>query len=252
MNMVGRYTSLFADGTPPLGDARVWLPIVVNLLVALGTFAVAVIAIWQDWFRARFTGPRLRISTETLRGNLMQTTGGQKRIFHNLRVVNDRSWSVARGCTVLLRRIERRNVDGRFVEVPLAFEPPFTWAPSEYAPMRPDVSGPLVIDLGYVAEPRPVDGHPPGDRFHPNLYFWPGNFEGYVYPNQVVRYYLEVRAENYAPKELTVIEISWNGVWTDDVEAMRTNLVRREVDPDDRMHRHRTSRSMAVKCWPLM
>jgi len=118
--------------------------------------------------------------------------------------------------------------------------------------MRPNVTASLVVDFGWLAEPHPVAGHLPGDRVYPNLYVYAGNFDGYVYRNEVVRYYLEVRAENYVPTELTVIEVFWNGEWSEDLDAMRQNLVVREIDPDDLTRRHRGPRSMTITSWPLM
>ena len=38
------------------------------VFTAIGTVAVAVLAIWGDWFKARLAGPRIRLALRDARG----------------------------------------------------------------------------------------------------------------------------------------------------------------------------------------
>jgi hypothetical protein len=195
---------------------------VFSALTAIGTIAVAVVAVWGNWIRFRFAAPRIEIRPHNLRGTVTQFTGGSRVIYYHLKVANTRHWAVARSCRILLREIWRRGPDQQYHPVPLPVPVQFVWAPAQFAPIVTDISGDeQVFDFGRLIES--------GTRFEPVLYVTPNDFQGFVGANQAVRYRLEVVAEGLRVGASFVYEVAWNGSWSDNLDAMRQNLTIREV-----------------------
>ena len=190
-------------------------------LTAIGTLAVAILAIWSGWFRARLAAPRLEIREHLLRGTVTSFSSGQRVIYYYLKVVNTRPWAVARNCRILLRGIHRRGPNQRFQREPMAVSPQFVWAPAELTPIVIDLSGEQVIDFGRVVEA--------GNRFEPVLYGYPNDFRGYVAPNEAVRYRLQAVADGSGVGPPQVYEVAWNGEWNDNLDVMVQNLMIRVV-----------------------
>jgi hypothetical protein len=84
-------------------------------LTALGTICVCILAIWGDWFRAFFAGPKLKLVPYNLRGELTYLNPGNiPVIYYHLKVENERSWAPARNVRVLLVGLLRRLPNGEF------------------------------------------------------------------------------------------------------------------------------------------
>ncbi|MBI5291053.1 MAG: hypothetical protein HY872_04145 [Chloroflexi bacterium] len=191
-------------------------------LVAIGTIAVAILAIWGDWFRDKFAAPKLVLQLRDTKGNLTSQQDGQGVIYYHLIVQNKRSWAVARGVQVMLEGVWRRAADGSFKADTLAAELPLTWAFPQFSPLNPSVSDRKICDFGCLAEK---------DRlFKPSLYFYPNNFTGFVGANQAVRYSIRVVAENFNSGKAIVVEVSWDGLWSSDMAEMERHLVVKVMD----------------------
>jgi hypothetical protein len=50
----------------------------VQIFVALGTIAVAVLAIWGDWIRDKLAGPKLRLALLDAEGTVTHRRDGKK------------------------------------------------------------------------------------------------------------------------------------------------------------------------------
>lgn len=83
--------------------------LLIQLLTAIGTITVAIIAIWGDWIKIRLTPPKLKIVSLNTRGELTSFSNGTRVIFYHLKVVNSRPWSIAKNCKVLLKSISKGN-----------------------------------------------------------------------------------------------------------------------------------------------
>lgn len=195
--------------------------LIINGLVALGTLLVAAVAIWGGWFQAKLAPPKLVIRPHTLGGDLTWYGDGSKVMLYHLKVSNERGWSPARNCRVLLTGLSRRGPDGLFHTVRMAVPFRFVWAPAETMPATVTLVNEQIFDFGRLAE---------GDvRFMPALDGYPNNFQGYVQANEAVRFHLQIDASNFVSPRYQVFEVAWDGKWSDDAEKMAQHLRAREI-----------------------
>jgi hypothetical protein len=191
--------------------------IIIEALVAIGTLAVAVLAIWGEWFREKLgMTPKLQLRVRDSKGNLTSRADGRRVIYYHLIVENKRSWALAKGVQVMITGIWRRAAGGNFKAEDLAARLPLTWQFPQFNPVSPNIRESKICDLGFIVE---------GDnQFRPSLYIHPNNFKGYVGANDAVRFGLEIRADNFTSKSPHIVEVSWDGEWTDDLEKMSMHL----------------------------
>ena len=196
-------------------------------LVAFGTIAVAVLAIWGPWIRSILAPAKLKLILHTPRGNptVGKLVDGKdiRLMYFHLKVVNQRPWLPAENCRVLLKSLTRRGPDGLFHPVSMAVPLQFVWAPSEITPPVITISKEQVLDFGRISEGE--------NRFVPQLYSYSNNFQGFVGSNDVVRFHLEIDATNYSPSKYQVFEVAWDGQWNFESEQMAQHLRIREVEP---------------------
>ena len=191
---------------------------------AVGTVAVAVMAIWGDWVRARIAGPRLRLSLRQ-EGFPTPRTDGVKSwnaLYYHVEVSNARGWSPANAVRVLVVGLARRVPDGTFIAEPLITRFQLTWAFPEFHELFPTITdGTETCDLGYL------DG-PAAQQFRLSTYIRPATFPGYVDRNDAVRVTLVASAHNGQSNQL-IVEVSWDGIWQEG--EMRKHLVVKDVSP---------------------
>ncbi len=193
----------------------------VQVIIAIGTLSVAILAIWGDWFRAKLAPPKLSIQAHNLRGTVTRFTNGPRVIYYYLKLVNLRSWVSAKNCRVLLRSIYRQGPNQQFSQALLPVPAQFVWAPAELTPAVITLTKEQVIDFGCLEED---DQH-----FRPVLYSYPNNFQGFVGANEAVRYCLEIVADGYDSKKYQVFEVAWDGKWSDNLDKMSESLTIREI-----------------------
>lgn len=191
----------------------------VGVISAIGTVLVAVVAVWGDWLRDKLAGPKLEIKLANK--PILTSMNGRKVVYHHLVVSNRRSWAVAKGVQVFLTDVSTRTRDGTFVAQVMSARLPLTWAYPKFSPVAPSIRDERSCDLGYL-----IHGE---SEFKPSLYFYPNNFTGYVRVGSVCRMSIEVHAENFSPGMPLVIEVSWDGQWSEDMDEMATHLVARNV-----------------------
>lgn len=192
-----------------------------QVFTAIGTVAVAVAAIWGGWLRARLAPAKVSIEAHNLRGKVTNFTGGKRAVFYHLKVVNHRSWAPARNCRVVLREVTKRSPGGDFLAIPYSVPMPFVWAPAELTPPTVSIVKEQVVDFGFLAE---------GDyHFMPRLYAWPNDFQGFVAKDEAVRYYLEVVSDDFVSSQPFVVEVAWDGVWSDNLDVLSSHLVVKEA-----------------------
>jgi hypothetical protein len=198
--------------------------LILDLFVAIGTVAVAILAIWGDWFRDKLVAPKLIIQLKDSQGHLTTLQNGQKAIYYHLTIINKRKWVIARGVQVMLEGVWLKAADGTFKAESLASELPLVWTFPQFSPLAPNISDQKNCDFGHLSENEMV--------FKPELYIIPNNFRGYVTPNQTVRYSLRVKAENFTSGKTIVFEVSWDGNWSNDMAEMERHLVVKEIDEE--------------------
>lgn len=198
-----------------------WLETVITSVSAISTLLVAIVAIWGDWVRAKFAPPKLTIEKHNFRGSLTEFTNGKKVIYYHLKVINHRHWFSSRNCRVILKQIFKKGPDDGFHPVPYVVPLQFTWSPAEFTPPVITINKDQVLDLGCIVEDE--------NFFRPTLYSYSNNFQGFVKANESLRYYLEIVSDNFVSKEPKIIEVSWNGQWSDNLDDMKQNLIVKEV-----------------------
>jgi hypothetical protein len=107
--------------------------------------------------------------------------------------------------------VERREGDNQYREVPLPVPLQFMWCLS--VPENYTLRGVYGVDIGYIYE---IERRMICSTF----YRTPNNFRGQVEAEGCVRYYVELVADNYDSIEPYVIEVSWDGKWSDDPHEM--------------------------------
>jgi hypothetical protein len=204
--------------------------LIFDAAVALGTIAIAILAIWGDWFRIKLVSPDLFISPYNVRGSFTtinfevsgERTGNSfKAIYYHLKIINKRKWITVKNCKVILTSLHRKGPDGQFHLVPLIVPLQYIWSPAEWAPIQQTFNDEAVLDFGKV-----IEGF---NRFEPTLYVISNNFKGFIGPNEVVRYTLQVLAENYIGKRTQTFEVAWDGNFNDNLDIMERGLIVREV-----------------------
>ena len=192
-------------------------------LSAFATLLVAILAIWGDWFRAKFAPPKLKIASHNLRGHLTQFTNGRRAIFYHLKVVNQRRWFTIKNCRVQLVATYQRGPDGIFRNAMLPFPIQFTWVPAEISPLFETITHERIFDIGFLLESDPTG-------FQPRIISMPHDFQGYVRSGGACRYSLQIVADNYV-SEIQAFEISWNGTWSENLDTMANSLIIKEFIP---------------------
>ena len=189
---------------------------IINGFTAFGTIAVAVSAIWGAWFRFKLAPTKLALVEHTPEGDLTTfTPPGTRVLFYQMKVINQRRWLPAENCRVMLVGVSRRDPSGVFQPLPMSVPSQFTWAPSEVMPPTVTVLREQVVDFGYVAENS--------NRFIPRVYWMSNNFQGYVGPNEAMRFQVRIEAVNFS-SPIYVVEVSWDGQWSDNPATMRHHL----------------------------
>jgi len=198
-----------------------YLQLAAFFLTALGTIAVAVLAIWGDKVRELLAGPKVSFFLRDQAASFTYTGEQNKRAYWHIDVVNHRKWSPVKKIRLLLTGIEKKGADGALYHQPLPVPVQLTWAHPQFHELSPTIVARDVCDLGYLEQGA--------DRFVPSLYIVPNNFKGFVMKGEAVRLALSAYADNYASASALVLEIAWDGEWGEDVTEMRRHLVINQV-----------------------
>lgn len=190
------------------------------VFTAVGTVAVAIVAVWGDWIRSTLAGPKLTLRLRDAIGDLTNTTDGGRRLYHHLIVENRRHWSPASAVRLEVTGVARRRPDGSFFPEPLLLPLQLMWAFQAFHELLPTIAERATCDLGWVEEGS--------GRFRLSTFFTPNNFNGSVSAGESVRVTLRASAHNGQSTPL-VVEISWDGQWSANLTDMQRHLVVKEV-----------------------
>jgi hypothetical protein len=196
----------------------------IQICIAVGTLAIAVVAIWGEKIRSWVAPPKLEIRLHMKRGaptlltiqGAINPGGGTPVMYYHLKVVNRRTWLPVTNCRVLLVGISRRGPDGGFHDIPMPVPAQVVWANEGDTPKRVTITKQSVLDFGRVTENEAL--------FLPLLYVYPNNFQGVVAKNQAVRYSLEIDATNFVSSKPQVFEVAYDGEWEFEAEKMEQHL----------------------------
>ena len=142
-------------------------------------------------------------------------------IYFCLHVENRRSWAMAKNCKVILRAVHRRVPNGAFYREPLTVPLQYQWPPGLYGVSEmQNIKQDAVLDFGRIAEG--------GEKFEPALRGESSNFNVFSKENEVVRYSLQIVADNFTAQKFQVFEVEWNG-YSANVEDMRQSQKMRPI-----------------------
>jgi len=198
---------------------------IAKVLAAIGTFIVAILAIWGDKIRARLAAPKLKLALHDPGGDLTVRGNQRKAIYYHIELTNERTWSPAKRVRVLLTGIEKRRPNGTFSPEPLMIPLQLAWAFSlrfpQFHELLPTIGTARICDLGFLDEGA--------ERFTLSPYVVPNNFRGYVSAGESMRVSLVASGDNYESRSPLCLEISWDGKWSSDSDEMQRHLVIKEV-----------------------
>lgn len=193
----------------------------ISLLSALGTIAVAVLAIWGNWVRSVLAPLSLTLTLVDPNGDPELYTSGARAMFYHLKVVNQHSWLPAENCRVLLISLSKRDPGGIFKSVPMPFPIQFVWTPAEFMGPVTTVLHEQILDFGFVGEND--------NKFTPRVNPMPNAFAGYVGAKEVVRFQLQIEATNFL-SPIYVVEVASDGKWSFEPDVMKLHLSVKMID----------------------
>src|SRR5258708_22990516 len=195
-----------------------------SVFTAVGTVAVAILAIWGDQVRDFILGPRLSLSLLSASGDLTKRLDGTKVYYYHLRVKNRRRHSPAKCVRVVVQGISKRAPNVAFVAHPLVYPLQLVWTPQEPGEVERTVVHGSTCDFGFLNATAESE-----QRFNLAVPSVPNNFRGFVKTDQCVRFEVVAVGKNVFSLEPTIFEVSWNGRWTENQEEMKQHLIIRAV-----------------------
>lgn len=184
------------------------------------TFSVALIAISGN--KLKF-GPKLEILDHNFKGDLtILRPDNKKAFYYHFKIDNLRKSIIANNVRLIVTKIERRIDNNTYQEILLPTCPQFQNTPAEIDNRTPDISDFQIVDFGRI-----VEGDSTG--FTPMIYRTPNNFQGFVGQNESVRYTIKILSDNYFDRKEHKYEVSWNGIWIEDIEEMQKNLIIKRI-----------------------
>jgi hypothetical protein len=196
----------------------------IQLGVAIGTLAVAVVAIWGDWMRHLFgIGPRLRLILHDPEGELITTgwRGGKPATYryYHLRVSNSHKWAQATNVRIVLTSLAKSSRAGQMAEQPLSGPLQLEWRFSQFHPQFSVVGPDDTCDLAHVVQDGGLDLA---------TIVRPKNLELVLRGQGEMIMEVKAIADNAESKPLH-LGISWDGLWSDDPLEMQSHLVVKEM-----------------------
>jgi len=211
-----------------MSDKYFWWNWSVNLGVAIGTLAVALVALFGDWIRAKLFSPKLKIRLKNPTGNKTpvrfteQTEEGLKeRIqssrYYHIEVSNDVPWPRGTDVQILLVRTEEFGPDGD-LQVRWTGDIPLIWRHQEIYPLGRIIGPPADCDFFSVIRGT---GLTLALKIFPNnlIAHWPGKL------NIIAS--LQVKS-NEGLSPIFKYQISWDGNWVDGEKEMSQHLIVKE------------------------
>ncbi len=191
--------------------------------------------------RSWWPGPKLKICLHNPLGELTTLADGTPVRYYRVKVTNGRKWSPAHNVRVLLTNILQPAADGSWVDRSLSAPWQLTWQFPEIHTRYPFIGPDKVSDLGRIAK---------GQRFCLTPYVISNDFRGFVGPHQCIRVKVIAVADN-GKSEPALIEVTWNGNWSDEAEEMSRHLVVEKItgQPAARANRPQSGLRLSFPLW---
>jgi len=187
-----------------------------QLLVAMSTFFVAIAAIWgQRITHLVGLGAKLHLQLQDPQGEFSKSA----RYYH-IKAWNSNKWTQATNVRVVISGFARQASDEDYIQQllvgPLQLKRRFEKCNPQYSILGADA----IFDLGCINR----------KNFRFITYEEADDFLGTIQPNQSVRIELRVLSDNAESPPL-LLEITWDGAWSDESSIMAKHLIINEVGP---------------------
>ena len=191
---------------------------VIQGLIALGTISLALVALWGDWFMDKLGGPKLKIEPHDFFGNLAKFGDGTTGIYYHIKVINlsKRKWIPAKNVSILVKEIYIKGENGIFKEKRIIVPYHLTWSPKEFSPTFQTFKNEKICAICFIKEGA--------NKVDLSLYWYPFNYEGLIGPQETARIKLEIEAENCVSENPYLVELSWDGTWTNNPDEMEKHF----------------------------
>jgi hypothetical protein len=139
--------------SPLFREASVQTPTWVAIAGAVGTWVIAIAAIWGEKIRSMLFKPDLRLDLKSPAGQFCTLNDGTEARYYHLRATSSKAYPVPRDVWVVITAIDRVGPDGHPQRV-FSDEVPLGWCNRELHPIRRTI-GPKTqadVDLLFVRE----------------------------------------------------------------------------------------------------
>jgi hypothetical protein len=198
---------------------EIW-SLITGALIALGLFCVVLVALFGSLIRRKILPAKLTVEVLDKNGELTTLDNGHRVVYYHLRIINEKS-VIVHNCRVFLKKLQKRQPDGQYHEIPISVPPKYIWSPAESSPEGVDIVTEQVIDFGYIIDSA--------KEFKPTVIPILNSFRGNLKQLESFRYNIEIIAENYRPKQLIIIEVTWDGNWPEDLNDMHKHLIIKKI-----------------------
>ena len=188
------------------------------VLVA-GTITLAAVALWGHIIRTRWLGPKLRVALKYPKGEVSMFSDGVVSRYYHLRVWNERRASPAHNVRVVIRTLYRPKADGAMSQTTLSGPLQLAWQFQGANPQFQTVGAESTCDLGYLRK---------GEHFTLSALFPHISFDPTVKKGQKIIVGLVALSDKGESNELK-LEITWNGMWSDDSDEIVKHLVIKQL-----------------------
>jgi len=200
-------------------DDQFFWYMVVQIALALGTIALAVMALWGHTIRMKLYGPKLKIELKNIKGTQSQFPDGVMSYYYHLRVKNENRISSAHNVRVVVKDLRRFDVNGNMKSESPSGPLQLVWQLQRYKPQYQTIGAESICDLGFIRK---------GENFQLSTLYRPISFDNSLLSNQKMLVVLVAQSDEVESNELR-LEISWNGKWSEELDAMSKNLIIKTV-----------------------
>jgi hypothetical protein len=196
----------------------------VDVVIAIGTLAAVVVALFGEWLRARMFSPKLTLTLASPRGDPTPVTvtapNGTSRVeqarYYRLRVSNQVPWPKATQTRVQLIRLEEPGPDGQ-LQLKWAGEVPLQWTNQQIVPLERTIGSSATCDLCSVVRGKWLELHP---------VIMPSNLEDLARRRTAANITVSLKVtSSEADSRIHRFQIDWDGRWSDGEIEMAQHLI---------------------------
>lgn len=200
-------------------DSQFFWYMICQWVLAVGTFLVAVFALWGHMIRLRWFGPKLRIALKDRKGEVSMFSDGVVSRYYHLRVWNKRRAAPAHNVRVVIKALYRPSADGTMVQITLSGPLQLAWQFQGSNPQFQTIGAESTCDLGFIRQ---------GEVFNLSTLFHHISFDRTVMEGQNMIVGIMAFSDEVESNELK-LEIAFDGIWSDDSDEMLRHMVIKEL-----------------------